>query len=43
MLSNIAAGTESMLDDLFATPHLIARVLEQFGSSSEWEVRGKDM
>ena len=28
-----------MLDDLFTTPHLVARVLEQFDASAEWDVR----
>lgn len=39
MLSNIAAGNEDQIDQLFQTPNLINMVLENLGSQAVWEVR----
>ena len=39
MLSNIAAGGEEELDQLFNTPQIISLTLQQMGAATEWEVR----
>lgn len=39
VMSNIAAGTPPQMNQLFLTPDLIQRVLDQLSTSSEWDVR----
>eukprot|EP01037_Dinobryon_pediforme_P016663 gene16663-16843_t len=39
MLSNIAAGTLTQLNQLFTVPNLLSLVLAQLSAKSEWDVR----